>query len=105
MDDISTREMIEQAHEMPEDVKLLYLSAMEVQRSTFWKWLMSALDKEIYLSMGSACTKLMQGKDAAALVEAAKVQGFGWLLQTIDSLLEDLKVAAQNQGQEVEDNE
>ena len=103
MKDINEAALIAAAHKLPEEEKLLALSCMEVQRSMFWSYMETNLNREVYAAMAKSCIELMKGNESAARVEAAKVQAYEWLANTMQTIISGLATDVQNQDEEDHD--
>lgn len=100
MNEITEAQLIEAAHQLPEQEKLLALSCLEVQRSMFWQHVEQQLNRETYGAMAKTCLTLMTGDHGKAMVEAAKVQAYEWLANTMQSIISGLITDVQNQDEE-----
>ena len=63
--------------DLPEEERLLYLSAVEVKRSTFWKHLMDELHDTGMVQNAVLLTKTMEGKEKEAIIAACMIQAIG----------------------------
>jgi len=102
MKGVNEAQLIAAAHQLPEEEKLLALSCLEVQRSMFWSYMETNLNREVYQAMARSCLELMKGDDDKARVEAAKVQAYEWLANTMQSIISGLATDVQNQDEEDE---
>jgi len=94
-------DMIDIIDNMDERERLLFLSAREVKNSAFWAFLLESLDGEAQYCNQAMMTKLMEGDEKAALINAAKLQAIDWVLKTIEDITQDVEDEALNQEQGV----
>ena len=87
---------------LSEEERLLYLSAVDVKRSAFWKHLMGTLHDTGQYQNAVLLTKTMEGKEKEAVIAACMIQAIGLVIEKIDAIIEDVTVDALNQEQEEE---
>jgi len=96
---MSIRDILEQ---LDEEERLLYLSAVQVRDSAFWKHLVVELNELSDMNKGALLTKTMQADEKGALIAACKIQALGFVKEKLDSIIDEVTILALNQEQEEE---
>lgn len=87
-------------NQLPEEERLLYLSAVSVKDSAFWEYVISELNEIAEGNKGELLTQTMKGNQKEALIAACKIQAIGFVKEKLDFIIESVTVMALNQEQE-----
>ena len=84
-------------NELTVEERSIYNSAVSVQRSEFWVYLLARMDELIEINKDDIVEKTIRGDQGGALIAASKIRGLELAKEEMDNIVNSLEVTTLNQ--------